>query len=63
MAWLNLALNISVKSIKRADWKVQSVQYGIYYCISDFLPWIQNPYADAYLEDFVQKHLQARTLV
>ena len=27
------------------------------------LPWIQNPYADAYLEDFVQKHLQARTLV
>ena len=64
----DLVLNISVKLIKSAYCSQFNM---VYITVSDLLiricstkpPRIQNPYAGAYLEDFVQKHLQARTLV
>ena len=65
-----LVLNISVKLIKSAYCSQFNM---VYITVSDLLnntyvcstkpPRIQNTYAGAYLEDFVQKHLQARTLV
>ena len=64
----DLVLNISVKLIKSAYCSQFNM---VYITVSDLLiricstkpPRIQKPYAGAYLEDFVQKHLQARTLV
>ena len=64
MAWINLALNISMWIQSKGQTETCSqFNIGLYHRISDLLvrelSWIQNPYAGAYLEDFVQKHLQA----